>query len=490
LGVEEKKERGTKNLDLLYLALVCLVSAYLMFQFYVALVNLDVESTRLFNGTYHIYPFSVCVKAFIAFLYFVFFILSYFVSPFWVYYSFEFVLLLYISMIAMFAMVGANDFFLIFLALEVQTLVVVLVASYQARERRSVEAGLKYFIMSAFFSGIYLFGVSLVYVIFGTTDFHTILMLTEGNTTGSVIRDNLFIFSFIFILSTLLFKLGVVPYHYWIPDLYRGSHILVTGFLAVLSKVAIIIVTFRVLTNVFLHFFTDVSIFLYVIAIASMFLGNFGAMYENDLRKFLGYTSINNFGTMLLGLAIGGDLGITAAFFFIITYLFSNLIFLIPVLGVVIKEPKEDENSREVLEEGQYYFLSSLEDFGGMYKNNKMLSFGLILALFGLMAVPPLIYFYGKLGLLKACLGFEQYFAFAALTISSLFSAYYYLKIIRLIFLDRETNNKSYFFYSKVLGFMFYLFSVCSLIFVYNPEVFHTIYGTIWALFGWEIRSS
>lgn len=464
---------------LLYISFVCFLSVFLyLYQlswFLNELVYFD-ERALLFSSTYTVDSFTIFMKIFVLILCTFYFLISYFVSSVWKFFGFEFGILIFIVMFSILVMISANDFFLLFLSLELQTLSIVVLSSYQITQKRSVEAGLKYFIFSSFFSGILLFSISLMYILLGTISFEPIYQLTIGGTLGSKLKDDLFIFSLILFFSTIFFKLGVVPYHFWTPDLYQGSGLLVTTFLAVISKIGLVSILIRLCYTVLLNYFFILGDMLYFIGIFSMIIGALIALFQTDLRRFLAYTSVSNLGYVVLGLSFGSLEGVTYSLFYFILYTFSTFSFFILLLGLINKDMFSVNKSND-LESNQYdfKFLVSINDLQGLSKSNKVLVFFSLMALFNLIGVPPFNFFFAKYLLFDTSLRYNYGLAVFFVIIASFLSAFYYLRIIRTMFLDRTFTNRNYSFSSKYLSYFFFVINFFVLILFVHPSFFENI---------------
>jgi NADH-quinone oxidoreductase subunit N len=337
-------------------------------------------------------------------------------------------------------------------------------------QKRSIEAGLKYFIYSSFFSGVFLFSISLIYFIFGLVSFEGIYQLTLGGTLGDTVRDNIYILSIVLISSLIFFKLGVFPYHYWIADVYQGSNLVVTTFLAIISKIGLIGVFIRMYLTMFINFSFFWSNLIFYISLFSMFFGAVAALFQTDIKRFLAYTSISNMGSTLIAFSIGNFDGIVYGLIFFIGYLFSTLCFFIVLLGVVNKESLDSNNSF-VFKNNLYDFnyLVTLNDFQGLYRNNKLLAFGILFALLNLLGMPPLTFFFSKYFILDTLLRYNYFFAVFIFVVTNLISAYYYLRVVKIIFLDRTVTNKLFVFSSKKMASIFVFFLVLTFILMIHP---------------------
>jgi NADH-quinone oxidoreductase subunit N len=329
--------------------------------------------------------------------------------------QYEYFLLLGLSLLGVLTIVQSNDLITLYLAIELQSLAFYVLASFKVYSNFSTEAGLKYFVLGAFSSGILLFGISLIYGTTGTISFSAIPQQLDSSSVQ--------IMAFVFLFSAFAFKLSIVPFHLWTADVYEGSPIVTTSFLSVISKGAVAFIFITVLYKVFQPMQEVWYSMLVILAVATMVIGNLFALRQQNIKRFLAFSSIAQVGFILVGISSGGDtnLGITAVVYFILIYVFSNL----AAFGVatVISEHSGKEN---------------IDDYKGLYKTNPFLSWMLALALFSLAGVPPTAGFFGKLFLLTAGASKASYWFITIAALNMIVSLYYYLKVVRAMFMDKN----------------------------------------------------
>lgn len=324
----------------------------------------------------------------------------------------EFYILLLSALLGMFLMVSSGNLLMFYLSLELSSIPVAALANFELKKRTSSEAGMKMILSSAFASGILLFGISLVYGSTGTIQFASLpAQLQAGNTLQVV--------AFILFFSGFAFKLSVVPFHFWTADVYEGAPVPVASFLSVVSKGAVAFIFMNVVIKVFQPLGAISYHLLTLLAIATIIVGNLFAVRQKNLKRFLAFSSIAQVGFILVGILNGSTLGIAAVVFFVVVYLFSNLA-AFAVVGVVTNATGKE----------------SLDDYKGLYKNNKLLGWVLAIALFSLAGIPPTAGFFGKLflimaGATQASLGF-----IVIVALNLVVSLYYYLRVVRAIFMD------------------------------------------------------
>ncbi|HSO43762.1 MAG TPA: NADH-quinone oxidoreductase subunit NuoN, partial [Rhodospirillales bacterium] len=329
---------------------------------------------------------------------------------------FEFPVLILLATVGMMLMVSANDLISLYLGLEMQSLALYVVASFQRDDQRSVEAGLKYFVLSALASGMLLYGSSLIYGFSGTTNFDAMAgVLAAGDTVslGPLI-------GIVFILSGLAFKISAVPFHMWTPDVYEGAPTPVTAFFAVAPKLAAIGLLMRAMMEPFGDWVAQWQQVIVLISIASMLLGAFAAIGQSNIKRLMAYSSINNIGYALIGLAIGNEEGIRAILIYMAIYVFMNIGAFTCILSMRRR--------------GQ--MVVGINDLSGLSKSNPMMALALAVFMFSLAGVPPLAGFFGKLYIFLAAVHAEFYTLAIIGVLSSVVAAFYYIRIVKVMYFD------------------------------------------------------
>lgn len=457
--------------SLFYISFLCLVSMFMyVYQLYWFLESDLIENNRvlIFNAVYVVDSLSLFLKILITFLAFFFFFLCHHVSFFWKFYKYELGFFIFMVIFSMLLLVSANDFFLVFIVLEVQTASIVILASFQMTQKRSTEGGLKYFIYSSFFSGIFLYSIALIYYVLGTVSFENIYQLSLGGSFGVSTTDNIFIMVWLFITSFLFFKLGIFPYHYWISDVYEGSNLIITTFLAVMSKIGLVGLFIRLYMNVFINFYYAWGDFAYYISLTTMIYGAIAALYQTDVKRFLAYTSISNMGYVMVGFSVGNLDSLYLGLFFLMFYLYGSLCFFIILLGLVYKQ---EESYNNEISDIDFSHIVNLKDFQGLFKSNKILAFATLFVLLNLMGVPPSSFFIAKYFLFDCFLRYDYLLGVFVFVIVNLISAFYYLRVVKIIFLDRTISVKTFFFVSTKLGMVFFIFFLLNIFFLVYPPL-------------------
>jgi len=336
----------------------------------------------------------------------------------------EFFVLLFSSLLGMYFMISAGDFLMFYLGLELSTLPIAALAAYETAKRISSEAGIKLILSAALASGVSLFGISMLYATTGSIYFNDIIEV--------ITSTNLTILGFIFFFAGLAFKISLVPFHFWTADVYEGAPISIASYLSVISKGAAVFILMILLFTVLkplMHIWENI---IYVIAIATMFIGNLFALRQQNMKRFLAFSSIAQAGFILLGLIIGNQLGTATVVYFVLVYVFSNLAAFGVVQAISLQTGKEN-----------------IDDYEGLYRTNPNLSLVMMLALFSLAGIPPVAGFFGKFFLFTAAASEGYYLLVFIAVVNVTISLYYYLLVVRAMFL-RQSDNAIPFFKNKL----------------------------------------
>ena len=310
-------------------------------------------------------------------------------------------------------MVSSNDLILFYLGLELQSLSLYILASIDRDNLRSTESGIKYFVLSALSSGLLLYGCSLLYGFTGSTNFDFIASELNKENTGAV-------FAMVFVLVGLAFKVSAVPFHMWTPDVYEGAPTSITNFFAVVPKVAGLALLIKFMFIPFSNILLEWQTIIIFISIASMILGAVAAMIQKNFKRLLAYSSIGHIGYALAGVATGAISGYESAIVYITIYVIMN-IGAFSCLYLLKKDGQYKEN---------------ISDLSGISKKHPLLAISLLIILFSLAGVPPLGGFFAKFYVFVAVLE-QQMYALAIIgLLTTVMSAFYYLKIIKTIYFD------------------------------------------------------
>ena len=330
----------------------------------------------------------------------------------------EYPILILCSILGMMVMISSNDLMVFYIGLELQSLALYVLASFNRDQLKSSESGLKYFVLSALSSGLLLYGCSLIYGFSGSTNFNVI-----GETMNSTHYG--LTFGIVFILVGLAFKISAVPFHMWAPDVYEGSPTSVTLFFTMVPKIAALTVFVRFLYVPFFNMIDQWQTIIIFLSIASMIFGAVAAIGQNNLKRLIAYSSIGHIGYTLAGLAVGTNEGIQSSIVYISIYIVMNLGFF----SCLFMMKRND----------QYY--ETIDDLSGLSKNHPVLSMSLLIILFSLAGIPPLAGFFAKFYIFKSVLEQSMYFLGIVGLLSTVIAAFYYLRIIKVIYFDEEKEK-------------------------------------------------
>ena len=328
--------------------------------------------------------------------------------------QFEFPILVALSTLGMLLMISAGDLIALYLGLELSSLALYVVASFNRDSVKSTEAGLKYFVLGALSSGMLLYGASLVYGMTGSVSFSGIASVLKDGTSLGVI------FGLVFILAGLAFKISAVPFHMWTPDVYEGAPTPVTAFFAAAPKIAAMALLVRVVEQAFPHITGQWQQIIVFIAIASMGLGAFAAIGQQNIKRLLAYSSIGHVGFALVGLSAGTAGGVEGVAIYMAIYLVTTL----GTFGCVLAMRRE----------GGY--VEDIDDLAGLSKTHPIMAFILAMLMFSLAGIPPLAGFFAKWYVFVAAVEAKLYALAVIGVVTSVVGAYYYLRIVKIMYFD------------------------------------------------------
>jgi len=333
-------------------------------------------------------------------------------------FNIEYPILILSSILGMMVMVSSNDLITFYIGLELQSLALYVLASFNRDNILSSESGLKYFVLSALSSGLLLYGCSLVYGFSSSTNFSQISFNYDQSTQGIM-------FGMVFILVGLAFKISAVPFHMWAPDVYQGSPTSVTLFFAILPKIAALTVFIRFLYTPFINLIDQWQTIIIFLSIASMLFGAVAAIGQKNLKRLIAYSSISHMGYALAGLTTGTNQGIQSSVAYISIYLVMNLAFFSCIFML-----KRDDK-----------YFENIDDLSGLSKNHPLLSFSLLVVLFSLAGIPPLAGFFAKFYIFMAVIEQSMFFLAIVGLLATVVAAFYYLRIIKIIYFDKEREK-------------------------------------------------
>jgi NADH-quinone oxidoreductase subunit N len=327
----------------------------------------------------------------------------------------EFFILMLCTLLGMQFMISANNFLMFFLGLELSSIPLAALANYDLDKLKSSESGVKMILSSAFASAIMLFGISMLYGTTGTLSFSEMAPVLK---TG-----NLQLLSFIFVFAGFAFKLSAVPFHLWTADVYEGAPAPVTAYLSVISKGSIVFIFITVLFKLFAVYSGMWYNMLYLTILLTITIGNLFAIRQDNIKRFLAFSSISQVGYILLGISSGTNMGTSSAIFFLIVYTFSNLGAFGVISLVSAKANKEN-----------------ISDYKGFYKNNPYLSWVMAICLFSLGGIPPTAGFFGKMFLVTAGAAKGNYVLISIAVMNMVISLFYYLRVVKAVFIDKNDH--------------------------------------------------
>ena len=337
---------------------------------------------------------------------------------------FEIPTLLLFSTLGMMLMISSKNLMMMYLAIELQSLSLYVVASIKRNSLESAESGVKYFILGALSSGILLYGFSLVYGFTGQTNFDGIYISLSQ-------LDKLpigLVFGLVFILVGLAFKVSAVPFHMWTPDVYEGAPTSITAFFAIVPKLAAIALIFRFCLEPFNNFYFEWTQVIFFLSLASMFLGAIAAISQKSLKRLLAYSSIGHVGYVLIALVAASDQGIRSASIYMFIYLIMN----ISVFAILLSLKKSDK------------YVEKINELSGLSKTNPAVSASLAIIMLSMAGIPPFIGFFGKFYVFIAAIESEQYILAILGVLASVISAFYYLRIIKGMYFDEVIEGENF----------------------------------------------
>lgn len=340
---------------------------------------------------------------------------------------FEFLVLLMFSTLGMLLLVSANDLLSVYMALELMSLALYVLAAFDRDNKKSSEAGLKYFVLGALSSGMLLYGISLIYGFTGTTSFVVLgdYFAQFGDEAGLGGINKAILVGLVFILIGFCFKISAVPFHMWTPDVYEGAPTPVTAFFAVAPKIASVALLVRVLSQPFadlLSYWQQIVVFM---AIASLLVGALGAMTQFNIKRMLAYSSIGHVGFMLMGLATGTSTGVQGVIIYLTLYIFMS----VGAFGCILLLEKNGEG------------VEKLEDYKGLSSSHPIIAGLLAVFIFSMAGIPPLAGFFGKMYVVLAAITHGLIWLAVIGLLISVVACFYYLRLIKMMYFDEPQGD-------------------------------------------------
>ncbi len=341
----------------------------------------------------------------------------------------EFFALVLFALMGMMVLISANSFLTVYLGLELLSLALYTLVALDRDSARSTEAAMKYFVLGALASGLLLYGMSMIYGATGTLDISQVARAIAGGHADKTVLT----FGLVFMVSGIAFKLGVVPFHMWIPDVYQGAPTAVTLIIGSAPKLAAFAMAMRLLVNGLLDLALDWQQMLVILSVASMAVGNLAAVAQTNIKRMLAYSTISHMGFVLLGLLAGVVNGnwlnaadaYSAAMFYVVVYVLTTL----GSFGMILLLSRAG------------FEAETLEDFKGLNARNSWYAFIMLLLMFSLAGVPPTVGFYSKLAVLQPLLASDQVWLAVVAVLFSLVGAFYYLRVVKLMYFDEPIDT-------------------------------------------------
>ena len=334
---------------------------------------------------------------------------------------FEYPVLILFAALGMLLMISANDLISLYVGLELQSLSLYVIAAFRRDSTKSSEAGLKYFVLGALSSGMLLYGASLIYGFAGTTRFDALAALFTGPNADPGVGV---IVGLVFLMAGLAFKVSAVPFHMWTPDVYEGAPTPVTAFFAVAPKIAAIALLVRTMVGPFGELFAQWQQIIVFISIASMLLGAFAAIWQTNIKRLMAYSSIGHVGFALVGLAAGSEEGIRGIGVYMAIYLAMNVGTFCCILSM----------------RRQGLLVEGINDLAGLARNHPMMAAAMAIFMFSMAGIPPLAGFFGKLYVFMAAVNEGLYVLAIIGVLTSVVGAYYYLRIVKIMYFDEPAE--------------------------------------------------
>jgi len=371
--------------------------------------------------------------------------------------NFEYFILILCAILGLMLLVSSYDMISLYLAIELQSLCLYVLAASKKNSSFSTEAGLKYFILGSFSSALLLFGISVLYGCTGTTNFDNFYLLFSGIDRETFLLTAPVEKALIFIAAAFFFKIAAAPFHMWSPDVYEGSPTSSTIFFAVIPKIALFAVFLRLFQTIFSSFEETFLFALIFFSISSVIVGSFVALRQKKLKRLLAYSSISHVGYMLLAFSANSLEGTQSLFFYLIVYMITSVCIWSVVLS--LNTTTNMERSKTLID------LASVSNF------NPMLGFTAMLAFFSLAGVPPLVGFFAKMEIFVSALGSSLFFASLIAILSSVISSYYYIRLIKTMYFEKREDNSFVFSVTYPCAFAMGLASFFLLYLFLNPTL-------------------
>lgn len=376
---------------------------------------------------------------------------------------FEYPVLVLLAGLGMMLMVSANNLLALYMALELQSLSLYVLAAFLRNSTKSAEAGVKYFALGAISSGMILFGISLIYGFSGSIDYGAItasIMTLDAVPVGVT-------FGLVFMLAGLAFKVSAAPFHMWTPDVYEGAPTAVTALFAIVPKVAAMGLIIRLLLEPFAALYDQWFQVIWFVAAASMVVGAFAAIAQENIKRLMAYSSIGNMGYALIGVAAGSAVGVSS----VVLYMLIYVVMTAGAFAVILSMYRKG------------LAVENISDLSGLSQTNPRLAYAMAIIMFSMSGIPPMAGFFGKLFIFQAAMASQLYVLGVLGVLTSVIAAYYYLRVIKVMFFDAPAEGFDA-GTSPVRGFVLVFSILFILAFIISPSLIvdHTMSAAL-ALF-------
>jgi NADH-quinone oxidoreductase subunit N len=400
-----------------------LTQATLLIALYLNLAGAPASGTmKAFNDMFILDGMATLVKSMIFILTFVVLIYSHdYISERKMYRGEYFVIIL-IAVVGMMVMVSASHFITIYIGLELLSLSLYTLVAMNRNSDLATEAAMKYFVLGALASGMLLYGMSIIYGATGSLDIESIRNAIQGMQSDDV----MLMLGLVFIIVGIGFKLGVVPFHMWIPDIYQGAPTSVVLFIGTAPKIAAFAFVMRLLVDGFQALAVSWSEMLTIFAILSMGMGNIVAIAQTNLKRMLAYSTISHMGYFMLGILSANPNGYSASLFYVIIYSFTTM----AAFGLIIMMSRAGFEAEEI------------SDYKGLNKRHPWFAFMVALVMFSMAGIPPTVGFFAKLSVIQALVDVDKYWLAVVAVLFAVIGAYYYLRVVKTLYFDKPETSE------------------------------------------------
>jgi NADH-quinone oxidoreductase subunit N len=384
---------------------------------------------------------------------------------------YEYFIITIYAIIGMLLVISSYDIISLYLGLELQSIALYILAAFR-KNKTSIEAGLKYFLLGSLASIFILFGFSFLYGLTGLTSFSDLSEFCAGYSAISsynLISSFLFFFSIFFILIGLCFKLGVVPFHFWLPDVYEGTSTNITAFFAIVTKISLLCIIIKIFFIILYPYLYNLYYLFGLLSVLSMVVGAIGSLFQVSFKRLLAYSSINNVGLILMSLVSGDIFSIMSIFIHLINYMIVSIGLFIILLSCIIDYAsfKASIKNNNIIKELNTFYIN---DLNGLFYSHPTLAIIISMLLFSSAGIPPLVGFFGKYYLLLVTISNSYYLIAGIGILTSVITSIYYIRIIIKMFVEAPINIhifKNINFISAYILILVVLFSSTFFLFPY-----------------------